>query len=195
MTTNNNIFIVKEEDDLEEIIQNNLFKITVISFVTKETDPSFKLKKCLYKLSLNFKNSMFAYVDMDNYNHINKFKITSIPLTLIIFNQREAFRITGGNTDDVQRCFYDIEASTREVTIRSIKNQHVTAIMPLQQPSCQYVQPQNIPQQFIQQPQSQFQHQQPPPQSQQQHVDVTPVIEKLEALKKTKQTEEKILHS
>ena len=87
-----NIYVIKDEEHLEEIIKTNKFKIVLTVFTSKINDPSFLLKKWLISKASQYKYCIFLYVDVDNFKtngYLEKMDhpIDALATTMIFFKE------------------------------------------------------------------------------------------------------------
>jgi hypothetical protein len=213
-----NIYRVIDEEHLFEILINNMFKVVVASFTSKINDTGYNIKKCMLGLSSDFKNSIFLYIDVDKYKQYGRIAIDSLPTTIIFFQQKELYKIMGKDVLVIEQCFKDAEIKTRQITLKMMHPPPIQQIQQqMQQPMQQQMQQpmqQQMQQPMQQQMQQPMQQQmQQPMQQPQKHVpiqlqmqlqkqqdsnqrgkpNIMNVINKLEALRKTKEKEEEII--
>lgn len=234
-----NIYIVKDEEHLGEILNNNLYKLVLTIFTSKVNDVNFILKKWIISTANQFKNSIFLYIDVDNFKTFGlleqkKCPINVLATTMIFFREQPLYIIRGNDVQAIDQCLKDAVLRTQQITNHVLKygvppeNPTKTPKSPEQQikptnppeqqtnPPDQQTNPQitlEMVQQMIQQTLSQLlpQHlQQLQMQLQSQFIsqirenkldkpienkkpDILNIINKLEAVKKTKQTEEELL--
>jgi len=119
-----NIYRITSENDISEIVGHNYYKIIVISFTSKQYQHN-EFKKCLIDLSYKFKNSIFLYVDVNNYINNGFLKIYSIPETIFIFQGCRCLQIDGANFDLLVNKFYELESKTRAITLRYVNGQEM----------------------------------------------------------------------
>lgn len=233
-----NIYIVKDEDHLGEILSNNKFKIVLTVFTSKINDNNFSLKKWVISTASQFKNSIFLYIDVDNFKTNGLLERMECPIsvlatTMIFFKEHPLYIIRGNDVQAIEQCFKETEVKTRKITQHILKNgypvenpippQSPTPITPPPTPSDSKTPqlPQSTPSislesvqqmiqqslsqilpQYLQQMQLQLQTQigtqkitenKQAPKPELKKPDLLNIINKLEAVKKTKQTEEELL--
>lgn len=157
-----NIYRVVNEEHLIEILERNLFRIVMVSFGTKQLGGHI-FKKYLVDMAKKYPNSIFLYVDLDQYETQRKINLITVPTTIIYFNKNQCGQIPKMNFDDVTKIFCHIEQQSRHVTInyyQKIDQIENECEKPLK---TQQIEPKNI----------------------------TSVIDKLEVMKKTKEDDEK----
>jgi DNA polymerase III gamma/tau subunit len=177
-----NIYRVLNEEDLAELIEKNKFRVTVVIYTSKLNDIGKKIKKFLVELAYSYKESIFIYIDVDNFNTRNTINITRLPTSFIYFNRQAFYEIIGYDIEKIKSCFIEIEMRGRPITQNFLsKQQSTTNINPQEQIKVNYplhqalfnqqqipqqqMQPQQMPQQ--QMPQQQMPQQQMPPQQMQ----------------------------
>jgi len=168
-----NIYRIVDETHLCDIIDRNQFKVIVVSFGNKRTNGHI-LKKSLVELSKKFQQSIFLYVDVDQYTRTGIVKVGGVPTTMIFFNKELTVEITGINPSGLNDVFCDFEQRTRHITNQSTnKQQTVIQTQPINKVTQQTI---------VQQP--------TPQDNKSQNTDgcIQTVIDKLETLKKTKET-------
>ena len=112
-----NIYRVIDEEHLDEILLNSMFKLVYVFFTSKVNDTNNGLKKILFNMSQKHKNSMFIYVDVDNYKTQNKAKVDNLPTIVCYFQSQEMFRITKNVPEQIVCLFEDLEVKTRKTTL------------------------------------------------------------------------------
>lgn len=114
-----NIYRITNENDIVEIVEHNLYKLTVVSFTTKQYKHN-EFKKCLNDLASKFRNSIFLYVDVNNYLSNGNLRIYNIPETIIVYNGKRCVQIDGINFDLIVDKFCEFEMKTRHITLKYI---------------------------------------------------------------------------
>lgn len=97
MTTiqNQNLFQVKNEEDVIEIIYDNLNKLIVIFFTLPTNDKDTNdLKKYLLDSSNNNPNIIFLYIDLLNYETGNQLIIQTVPSVVFFYNKNPQLVMT-----------------------------------------------------------------------------------------------------
>ena len=118
---NNNIFKCKNESDLNEILNDNAHTLVTIMYVTSQTDPRNKLKKCIFDLSKDNDNCMFIYIDVNAYigtEHTITKTISVLPTTFIYLNNNSLAVIEGECTTTIKKTFGDIlQAVSKKINL------------------------------------------------------------------------------
>lgn len=248
-----NIYKVINEDHLFEILENNKLKLVMVSFTSKENDVGNKIKKCFIELAKENRDSMFAYIDVKQYNNNGKITIDGLATTEIFLNNKQVFLIQGNDVNLITKTFSKAKQLLANIQkpvqqpVAPPKNPvsvqpkepikelppnlieqppQMTSVpinMPMQNQMNMPQQYQFTPQQLYQMQQMQqmrqlqqmqelqkLQHTQRMAQNQQKHGlsqvnqpvsqqkkarEINDIINKLDAIQKTKETEEKIIDS
>jgi hypothetical protein len=114
-----NIYRITNENDIIEIVEHNLYKLIVVSFTTKQYKHN-EFKKCLIDMASKFQNSIFLYVDVNNYMSSGNLKIYNIPETIIVYNRERCIQIDGINFGLLVGKFCEFEMKTRPITLKYI---------------------------------------------------------------------------
>lgn len=198
-----NIYRVINEEHLNEILTNNLFKIVLVSFTTKAADATGSVKKCLINLAASFKNSIFIYIDVDNYIRQGIINVDSLS-TLIFFQKKIFYKIDNNDCETIEKYFFDSEQRTRNITHNALFGE------PVQQPKYQPQLPINsqlsVKPQLLVNPQLPINPQlsikpqlpinpQLPVKPQNVQNNLSDIINKLELVAKSKEETERILNS
>ena len=164
-----NIYRVINEEHIGEILRNNRFKLVTVAITSKLNDHEGKIKRCLINLSRQYVNSIFLYVDVNQYEHHNVILIDTLPTTIVFFNGCEFYRICGQDINSIIKCVSIGELKSRQITLRALSAQQpVQQLSQLQHPLVQQ-QPEHSPvqQSQLQQPEHSAVQQPQQPQLQQ----------------------------
>lgn len=108
---NTNIYKCVKESDLDEILNDNAHTLVTIMYVTKQTDPQNKLKRCIVDLASEHKKCMFIYIDIESYfgdaHKITK-TITTLPTTFIYLNNNNLATIEGNCVMTIKKTHIDV---------------------------------------------------------------------------------------
>jgi Mg-chelatase subunit ChlI len=110
-----NIYRIVDEEHLIEIVDHNPYKIIVVTFTTQQNHHN-EFKKCLIELSSKFKDSIFLYVDINKYSNKGILRVYKIPETIFVFDRKRIVQIDGFELNQIVNRFYEFEAHTRSIT-------------------------------------------------------------------------------
>jgi hypothetical protein len=108
---NTNIYKCVNESDLDEILNDNEHTLVTIMYVTKQTDPQNKLKRCIVDLAAEYVKCMFIYIDIESYigtTHMITKTITSLPTTFIYLNNNNLATIEGNCVMTIKKTHIDV---------------------------------------------------------------------------------------
>ena len=99
---NKNVFQVKNENDIMEIINDNLDKIIIIFYITL-FDEIDKLKKYIIDIANLNKELIILYIDMLDYIGGNKLIIRNIPMVMFYYNKKHQLDMTMLDYDEINK--------------------------------------------------------------------------------------------
>ena len=190
MTTNiampkilpNNIFKIVNEEHILEILNLNPFKLVTVVFTSKQNDVGSELKKCIVTLAREFANSLFLYVDVDQYTTQQRILIDKIATTYIFFKGMVGAQITGSDVYYIVKSFKTLESQSRHVTQQYLEQ---LAVVSKQQAQ---IKQQPVMQQPVMQQQPVMPQQK---QTKDHQAGVNDLIEKLSVVQRQKEQKEK----
>lgn len=166
----NNIYKVISEDHLFEIRESNKQRLTITVFTHKFVDPTCEMKKCIIDLSQKYKDTLFLYVDLGDYQGTGKINLNSVPKTIFTFNDDVFGVVHDNNIPEFYRVFNMLQPKMK--TLNNLQNYKMQLISEAQKSS------QKQPPQNPQNPQTQ-------------DDKLTNLVEKLKQTKQLKELSEK----
>jgi thiol-disulfide isomerase/thioredoxin len=101
----NNIFKVINSIDLNEILNDNKLKLTLIMFGNKKCVISRKIKQKFIELSKLYDNMIFIYVDTDKFKDTHNFltDIVDTPHFSYFIDNQYVYSLSGGNFQELKK--------------------------------------------------------------------------------------------
>lgn len=97
---NQNLFQIKCEDDIMEIINDNLNKLIIIFFVNSSDNT---LKKFLLDNANTYQDVIFLYINILNYDAGNQFIINNVPSIVFFYNKDVQLVITVLDYEEINK--------------------------------------------------------------------------------------------
>ena len=118
-----NIFKISKTNDLFELLKNLSNKLIIIMFSAKWCGPCKSIKNNFYEFSKIYTNSLFIYIDIDEYNDkdcpiINK--VDSVPTFMFFNNNNLLTLIKGANSNKLQETIQNYELKITEQNIPKV---------------------------------------------------------------------------
>lgn len=103
-----NIFQVVNADDLEEILDDNLLKLVVVMFSSKQCLPCKNIKPVFIELSKKNSDCFFVYIDLTNFKD-NRLAVTEsiegTPQFIYYYDKQEIANVVGGDKEVLVNTF------------------------------------------------------------------------------------------
>jgi len=109
--SNQNIYRVTREEVLDKILNDHFQKLITVMFSSKTCGPCIEAKPQFIKLSQKYRDCMFVYVDLSNYeDRTRKFTKTveGTPKFCFFFGNKEVGFVMGARTDSVEKGIIDL---------------------------------------------------------------------------------------
>lgn len=118
-----NIFKISKTNDLFQLLRDLNNKLIIIMFSAKWCGPCKSIKNNFYEFSKIYTNSLFIYIDIDEYNDkdcpiINK--VDSVPTFMFFNNNNLLTLIKGANSNKLQETIKNCELKVVEQNIPKI---------------------------------------------------------------------------
>lgn len=104
----NNLYRVRSEYDLNELLKLNTTNLVVIFFTSDnlKAEENNKFKNFMIKYSQIYFNALFVYINILDYKTKNKlFTVNQIPTTCIIYKNDLLCSLVGFYVEDVEKYF------------------------------------------------------------------------------------------